>query len=655
MLTIKCVGGIMMKKKSNMWLKFIIGCGLTCSIVATVVFMENINWASKMLGRIDDIPHNERQHNLTFKQQLIVEGDKTQEKEYLQYKALHDAFPTNKVYLANYIGHCNRSEDFSAEMLYREDYQKNAKNKKIRENFLATQKKFTHLLKYAQKIDPDNALYAILQADVLFKEALFYDLKKTKGFAVAEEYKTSNTKKEKPLFRHDDYKVGDAKKLNLAVAQFLEALEKPYLKSYASDYILQKADILCPNPVDLEDHLYQLSVIVKFNLFYLKNFREAVRYIRAAIIYNYEQGNYDECEILLATCQPYVELQLEHCYDIVECMVAQSSAKIYYEAAIDYYHARKNNKLAEFYQQKYDAIECIKQAGTDIDLDDYRKKSGGMSTMLLPAIIFEEKETLKAKLYPDNIVTYKVIEQSIVAILIALQSIVLVISAVSIISSRTTFDFIKPSKFELIKIVVLGLFLPMGLYLTITNIDILSGRENNIAANSIAAIFQFWLLILSTFLPLSLIVKNIVKKYCLKKNIEAPNFKIGTWSYVTFYLIIAAMSVKVVCNNSFTMNLITVIFTIFIVIILIVKCIIVILEYRPFAKLLLKNIFVYMTVFPIISLLVLFAIFKYQECYYISKDELVYNKGESRRCLTPLEYQSTQKLKELFQKEILDK
>ena len=640
-----------MNKKSSLWVKIIIGCGLTCSIVATLVFTENIDWVSEVIEGVDNLPHNERQHNLTFKQQLIVEGDKTQEKKYLQYQALHDAFPINKIYLANYIGHCNRSDDFSAEMLYREDYQKTPQSEKIRKEFSATQKKFTNLLKYAQKIDPDNALYDILQADVLFKEALFYDLKKPDD---DEEKEKSVPKKEKPLFRHDNYKVGDAKKLNLAITQFCKALKKPYLKSYDSDYILEKTEILCPNPVDLEGHLYRLSIICTTRYFYLRRLRNTVRYIRAAIIYNYEQGNYNECEKLLATCQPYVELQLEHYDDIMECMVAQASAKIYYETAIDYYHARKNNKLVERYQQKYDAIEKIKKYKTDL-ADSSRKKLGIMSMMLLPAIIFEEVVDFKDKLYPDNMVTYKVIEQSIIVILIALQSIVLVICTVSIIASRTTLDFIKLSKCELGKIIILGLLLPLGLYFTITNIDILSGRLNNLAANSLASIFQFWLLILSIFLPLSLVVKNIVKNYCLKQNIAVPNFKVGTWSYVMFYLIIAVMSISVICNNSFIMNLITVIFTGFMVIILIVKCIMVVLKYRHFATLLLKNIFVYMTVFPIIALLVLFTVFKYQECYYISKDELVYSKGDDRRCFTPLEYQRTQKLKELFKKEILDK
>ncbi len=667
-----------MTKKSNNFARTCLAVGLILTaifaVVGSIKTYRMISLGKSIFGHYSEIGPLKRESILaissdaTAQERLVVktmydginnnDGYLNKKGDDSAAKKLHELDKYNKVYLANYTLNCISSKRFKLAFESDSDYQKIMKDPKLKAQFFAKNKRVLELLSYAEKIDPDNALYNYLKACTIFSEASVLE----------------SSKKNRRTIGDDRYKIVDPKKLNTALNEFKKGLAKPYYRAYALDLVMQRIEILMPNPVSFQDHIKKIDIGAQTILPCLGMMRNLTRQIKTAIIYNQKQGNYQECENLIKTWKPFVQQQFKGNDFLIGYLVTKAISNIYFTTASEYYHERENKKLASYYDQKI-ALNKVKlsEKGT---CKLPRERLGVLGHMLLTGLpIFEKQEEINEKLSSQTIVDYKLIEQFVVVALSVVVFLMLLIYGLIVIFSKNDAQYLKLNNKELLLVIGAGLIGPLVFYLTITNIDALSGREFSFKYNC-RIIPQLLLLIASIILPLNIAMKHVVRNHCLKEGVDAPKGKISLSIMAGVYMLLIITAIVgipfVVFNRNYIvqwyidyqwlyshpLNYIWILSIIVFFVILIVcgaKYVISAKKYKLFYKLFQKNFTLYLAIFPIMLLLIFFAIFKYQEYYYIEKDELLFaktNKGES---LTPLETRGTQKLKELFKKEILDK
>ena len=628
----------MMKKKSNMWLKIIIGIGLIVTALFATLFLI------RGYQTVTQNPFSESYDELnitipataTVEERLIVETLRDNENDYSVAQKLHESDKNNKIYLANYIIRCISSKKINIEVKWDDDYKIIMNDPKLKADFFAKNKKMLELLNYAEKIDPDNALYNYLQALTFFSEA-----------AVIEYSENKKTK-------YCQGKIIDKKKLAQALNQYQKGLAKPYYHTYATDLMKQRVEILMPNPTDYCDYIQKIGIEATTPLTSLGLMRELARQIKTAIIYQQKQGNYQECENLIKTGNLFIQQHLNDSNFFIEYLVARAIGKIYYETASEYYKARRNSQLTAYYDEKLVIInQNILDKGT---CKIPPKKLGLIDDMMFSNLpIFEKQAEINDKLSPHIIVTYKFAEQMIVC-LVVLELVLIVVVQFIMNLFKNKNPYLKLTNKELLLIVGFGLIMPLVVYLPLTNIDLLSGREFSLIHNP-QVIPQFMLLVMNFVLPVNIVIMHIVRKHCLKENIAVPSEKMSLLVIVFYLLLIVTAIVATSVVEFYGMDHV---FQALIVGAVILEIYAIIYafkskKYKLYLKIVQKNMTPYIAVVPIMLGVVLFTVFKYQEYYYIEKDEILFAKAEKGEFMTPLEYKSTQKVKELFRKEVLAK
>ncbi len=661
-----------MNKKSNILARSCIGAGLVLTaLLAVVTFLDTRKTIAAADGLMCNtitiigdpepasvIPHSYRKFfkppqktykdklpvNLTKKQRLICEAGANSDEIFSQSKELHELFPKDKAYLARYI----TSRKYSY-IIYVKDYKATMKNPKKKAGFLANQKRILTLLSYAEKIDPDNALYNYLKANTLFAEALVYKISRTSSG-----YKLNAKKKKKEIFRDNEYIVVDEKKLMEALKEFKKGLGKPYCKTYAIDLLNQQTAILHQNRVSFNDYAWKLTTEANLSLSFLHAKRALIRSVSAAIIYNYEKGNYADAKKLIATWKPFTTQQMADSHALIGYLVINAIDRLYFQVAIDYYNVRNNKKLASYYKNKLAIVKDKWLGGLDsIISSEDRKSMGFLSKMFLTGLpIYDTPEVFREKLYPENIVTYKLVEQFFIMLFIVILFITLIIYGLAIKLSKNKVEYIKLNKKEFVRIIGAGFILPLAVYLTITNIDYLSNREFNIKSNAVAFIGQLIILALSILVPLGLVACCTVRNYCRKANIPVANDGIFRWSTGIAYWIF--IGVVIFAPKTIWLMIIVLALSTIITFSWGVYSMVNMEKYRLFNKLVNKNLFLYLAIFPIIAMLVLFVVVKYQEYYYIEKDEILFAKESEDEYFTSHESKVVKKLIKRFKTKILE-
>ncbi len=657
-----------MRKLSNKYARILIGSGLIITALFAIVNFFNMRDTLATVDKYYGVPESLKAfkgdfkvtlpNNLTAKQRLICEGDKTQKQPHLQWQALHDAYPFNKVYLAKYMNAYIKELGSCLRYLNEKNYKEIMRDPKQKNELFTQRQKYLELLNNAEKIDPDNALYNYLKAVTLFSEA-FVDIYNNEEYTSMNSENTANKtiKKEKTQpFGTILNKVVDEQKMIEALKEYQKGLAKPYYKIYNTDLAQQQIAILYPHPKSVNDFFHKLSIDCdNLGIPYLGMMRELARYVREAIIYDYEQKKYTECEKLIATRNVLIPQQLTDNKTLIGHLVISAIDGILLGVAQEYYTARNNPQLANVFKEKIKQAKAIRRPTREEEFSKKYQKNSGMIVMSIMVFcsFFESEKEFKEKLYPENIVEYKLLEQVFLMALSGVLFIILLILALSIKLFMNDTEYIKLDKRDYLRLVSFSIVLPLVVYLTITNIDILSGRELNIKQNYSSFPLQlmvFGILMLST---LECTARFIACRYCCEQNIAAPNNKIAYWGMAISYLILIGLTILRLQNYFLIAGiiLIPIMFSIGLLTYegLVKK------KYSHYFKLLYKNLLLYCAVFPIIAMLVLFVVVKYQEYYYIEKDEFFFAKTSKGESFTPLEMRTTKKLNELYKKEILDK
>ena len=604
--------------------------------------------------------------------QLICEGDLTAETEELQQKAIHDRFPTNKLYLANYIHYIDKNRVMNAgnfdSLTQEERTEFFSKNKHLRES-----------LDVAEKIDPDNALYNYYRCFSFITEAVVYIDEKEKydaGKEVAQRAKGLYQKfGNKNRFR---YKVIDEDKLNLAIKEYFKGLKKPYFKANSFELSRERLGY----KFNKINNIYQYfqKVVVEFgsNISCLAPLREIARVVAFKANLSYIDGDEKNTRELLDSWRLYVAQTSADAQSFIGILVNIVIENIFLSNSCDFYNQIGDEKKLAECAKVYSHVAKFKDymRNNNDALGKFRNRTGFCAgTMLASHRCDIPEDEFLEKIAPERMIWYKVLEQFILKMTYYGNLLVIlfccgVIAWITklIVKKRNKLWseqklFIKPNRKEWLLMIFYGVVIPCAIYLIITNIDYLSGRDF-FKSNFMATFYQMLLLAELVYIPSFWGVNSLVKNYCKRSNIEV-NFSQKIWvvfSVILYtpWVILAIKPInKLILSQdieygeaptiivtfaglNFIISLLTIFYLIF------TAC-----TKNLYRKLIVINILPYYAILSFMIAIILNITFAVQQKYYFHKDEIIFSKDIYANGATILEDKAIKEGQQYIKERIL--
>ena len=639
-----------MKKLKDVYAQLLICCAFSIALVLLYFSGNQLKRDLDTVKKLDACPLNYHEievnddyltKNLTPEEKLVVKRYNESFKKAALGKKLHKLNPKNKIYLANRLSHrMYRIEEYRLQ-----EYLDIIFNYQPKLRFLYTRSSILKKIKHAQKIDPNNAFYDYLKAYTLFSQAVVYrDI----------DAKT----KPKSVFKIDLCQVIDEKKLEKAIKAYKAGVKKLYCNNYNLQLTQLRANILYPYPKTFSDFWQKNTIMrapfVNFNAI----MRSLNRKVQTAIIYYYNQKEYVQCEKLIKSWRPFARQLLESSEYQVNILTLRGMAKYNSQIARDYYSARKNHKMAQFYQQKIAELKKFHNYTFNVQKKyrhDLKIYAAPTTKIMFDSFLFlDDSENLKAAFYCDNMVFNKHIElYSLIISFAVLIGIMLFLYFISLLIRKNVF-YLQPNFKDFLLLLFGGIIAPLAIYFILTNIDALSGRELNVLKNKVSFNSQCNVMDFGLIIPSALCLFYLTVKQCRKINIDVPKLASTAYLYLILYFVDIILSLFFISYNKPFLTIISNVLLYGLLTFSAIKFIFYAVKYREFLKILYKNVPLYLTIMPLIMFIVLNFTFKLQQCHYINKDTVVYAKMEKGELYTPVEYRGMLKLKQLFKDKILN-
>ena len=620
---------------------------------------------------------------LTPEQQLIVFGDESQKTAELKQKAISDKFPKNKVYYANYVN--NLKYESILNVIDDKDLTAEDRARIKQEN-----SRFIKVLNKGEELDPQNALYNYYKAYVYFSEAVrFKDGKWKKRSESFDHAKFSEEQEQQrragifPKFIRPEstsIKVIDENKLKLGLVEYFKALKKPYLKTYASDLAVERTK-LCFNKIDSVSDSVGMDY---FRGFTFSHFSIKIKSIAKVLVFDaqkeYQKGNIAETKRLLNSWQPLITQYNAQSDTLMDIFTSSAVLSMFIGFNCEFYN-EINDKvklkgLMEKRLGRYNIIPSVYR----INIEEIIQHQAGFYAKDMIGFFKKfnyygtEKELIK-KLSPERMMWYKVFEKqliSIYALIILMIVIILWIIALCIKKKLVNDDqsiwyekniIIKPSKRHLITLVLCGIILPLGIFLTLTNIESLSGRQSlfhNFPAGTIQWLLLFVLIVTPAFYAVSLIVRSFCKKHEIVAPLIHSFVALNYWFFIVILLLLSTQLLypvydKVHCHETpikFVMIFVCASTAIGIVGFL-GYMIVGKIKKDPYKRMLFINVVPYFAVLTFIMIVSFYSIFSYQERQYFLADEFIFSKNLEYP-FTELERQNVEYSKKVITEKLLN-
>ena len=235
---------------------------------------------------------------LTPDQKLVLEGDRTQSSTIEREKAIWEKWPTNIVYLHNYISHYVSLAPYRGEEV--------KTNKEWRANFAQDIVKL-------QALDPDNARFDYILAGNLLAEASNYEptIKDRVGKVTGK----------------GGLKVLDRAKLDQAMAHFKVGLGKAKYRRYASEMAAERLAIM-GEPTTLLKEIAEIGVIAGMPFPDLSLCRELGRTSMAYVGILIDEGRTNDARECLSACRKFVPQINNDVYTLIDVLVVGAVAGI---------------------------------------------------------------------------------------------------------------------------------------------------------------------------------------------------------------------------------------------------------------------------------------------------------------------------------------
>ena len=636
-------------------------------IVRNIEKIVNLNNASNPQATLKQVFKK-----LSSDELLILNGDVSVPTKLLQQKAIHQKFPKNRIYLANYISY------LSAEpALTYGSYQHLSKKEK--EIILQKNRPVLEAINYAEKLEPDNALYNYFRSYILLNESLAVNNSEQRKEYLAKLEVKSRKEQYLPFSEGDSkcYYIVDEKKYDAAIQEFLKGVAKPYFRSYCLDMTIERIKIKYDSIETFAQQLDQalMHMATRFpHLLYVRTVTDAVIYKAKC---EFKKGNVKQAESLIDKLLVLVKQTAENCDNYNEMLNNLGWQRIVYKAGCEIYNEIGNKEKLAYFEKKYQ----LEQQLVDIlyrkifpDELELFKREGFFAGMILPKINPVENETiLFKKLKPERMMSYKVAEIVVLfvyAVVFTIMNIGLWILGTRAYKS-TEIDceenslemIIKPTWRKVLMNFLFGTIIPVIVYLLITNIDIISGRYY-LLGNLNTAVYQIIFLFISIAVPIFIVINYDVKKvfsFCLggenlyRKSVIQGGIIYGLGVLGSTVLLpnmwfgkITSYSLLIMVSRIFglLLGLIGIVLMLYFIIFLRKKT-------ALYYRLVIINSLPYFAVATVLGTGLLFVTFKFQLDYYFRKDKCILVKDPKVR-RTYIEYQAMQKAKRFVLEKILN-
>jgi hypothetical protein len=270
--------------------------------LAVAVAVLTSDWhAFKLIGVVSALSDAESsvegfftdQRNLTPDQRLVLDGDKTRPTRLEQQKAIWERWPTNKVYLHNYVTHLLN------------DYQMLGATPADQYSALRSE------IETLRPIDPGNARFDFILAGKLLEEAVESESREVEG--------PGGKKTEY------DFTVKDPAKLDEAMALFKGGLSKPDYRRYNREMAVERLAIM-GKPTSMLQQISQIGMLAGVLLPDLAHMRKLHR---AAVFYGERlanEGRREEAWVYLDSYRSFVPLFTSDSFTLIDVLVAGAIA-----------------------------------------------------------------------------------------------------------------------------------------------------------------------------------------------------------------------------------------------------------------------------------------------------------------------------------------
>jgi hypothetical protein len=321
---------------------------------------------------------------LTPDQRLVLKGDTTRSNAVERQKAIWDRWPTNHVYLHNYITQRVSDYPYTWSERHRNCPQRAA---------------FGQDLKKYQSRDPDNARFDYLLASTLIPDAAsnnWHSVTNTDGIATL----TAT--------------VLDRAKLDQAMSHFKAGLGKPVFRRYSQEMVTERLAIL-GEPVSLAQSLAQIGIVAGTLQPDLSRLRELARCSSLYANLLIDEGRKDEAREFLAAWRRYVPQVNRDVYCLIDVLVMGAISDMMdkqvpatYRRLGDAEAAQQTGlETAALAKPVKDWKDQRKQLEDNGDEERLHRRAGLLASLLLPAL---RVPLTDEELAPSRFVEYAVID-----------------------------------------------------------------------------------------------------------------------------------------------------------------------------------------------------------------------------------------------------
>jgi hypothetical protein len=438
---------------------------------------------------------------LTDAQRLLLEGDLSRPTRAEQQRAIWETDPDNRVYLGNYVtALAASSESLPTDALHRE-------------------------LEAARQVEPDNARFDYLEAAHLLNAA-----------AEIKSEKTSEDENGKARMSYS-LAVRDREQLDTAMLVLQQGLAKPYWRRYSAEMLAEQLAVLGParRLVDLVQRTAIAAGTLLPDLSKLRTLARASRLYGELLI---AEGRLDEAVPFLEAWNTLAQHITTDSFTLIDLLVATAVANDAAESIPPLY--RQMNRPADA-ERTATTAEVIAKPVNDwreqrksADQSDgaalLQERGGVLASLLLPALgTWPEAREYEA----GRMLEYTVFTEFLVAVVLLALFLVMVVSGIFAWRWRWSCNrqglsipgpAVPPTATEIIRVIVIGVVLPLALFFAVTRWLPWSGHNYSIQSAAPRLMAEFGLLVMAlTVIPLFICVRQ-AKRRCEDSGIETTRW-----------------------------------------------------------------------------------------------------------------------------------
>ncbi|MHB9140210.1 MAG: hypothetical protein ACYC4Q_12470, partial [Victivallaceae bacterium] len=426
----------------------------------------------------------------TPEQKLILYGDTTKKNTADQQKAIWDKFPDNKIYAANYI-------------LAYKGWSYDGRNRDL----------ILSEINRAVRVDPDNAFYNYLAAGIILKDAC-------NEVAVPPANSKANQQYQYRI------EIKDRALLEKAMREYLAGINKPYCRSYTSELLKQRLQILGEDS-SLTGQLERISIAASVLLPHLNHYRTIARCMPEYAGILIKEGKTQEAAQYLKTWPRLIrDVNSDDGY-LITLLVAGAIARIDAEKLPPLYDklgmADAAKATASEAESLYKPVREWKEKSKRTNYAVCSNHGSILTNICLPGL---GQELTSKELAPARYAEYVFFQK----ITLALINLALIAGMIVAIGAALYWRFrngsslllLAPPLMTVVKILGLGAVLPCIAYFIISQFEPLSGYDLGLRLNSGRFVAQMALLLALVPVLVLTLTRRYVTARCGELGVATP-------------------------------------------------------------------------------------------------------------------------------------